>query len=59
VISPLEILRLIIECEQKEFQLSYWESAKLADWREQINTGKGLTPDQAYTLLEIWERVTK
>lgn len=50
--------QLVIDCEKRAKRLSDWEREFIATVKEQLKYGRGLSPKQAATLDETWERAT-
>lgn len=51
-------ITLVEDCENREQRLSDWERQFIDSVRHQLDAGRPLTPKQAATLDDIWEKVT-
>lgn len=51
-------MTLVEDCEARQAQLTDWELVFVDSIRRQLEAGRSLTPKQAATLDEIWERAT-
>ena len=53
-----EHMTMIEDCGAREDRLSDWERGFIDSLRRQLESGRGLTPRQAQTLDDLWERAT-
>ena len=48
---------MVEDCERREWRLTEWESDFIENVSHGFSEGRTLTPRQAETLEEIWEKV--
>ena len=53
-----EYLRMVDDCEKRESRLNDWERNFIDSIRRQLDEDKPLSPKQAETLDQTWERAT-
>ena len=53
-----EHLRMIEDCEKRESRLTEWQATFIDSISNQLGNGRSLSPKQAETLDDIWEKVT-
>jgi hypothetical protein len=53
-----EATQLIEDCEARESRLTDWERKFIDNVKQQLESGRGLSPRQSELLDTMWERVT-